>query len=431
MTLYEIVEMAWVTEVSTRLGVSDIQHQATQNIQSVPQVTQDSFICVKQEEYAWLTCTRYSEDYQLQQAVKRVENVSALHHPRLMTYMGHMVTEEGLFVLEEYVDKVICGDVVNRVQTLQWYAEDYLVRELKEMTGLFAMLQEQGVSHGCISPYSIYMTPDGTLKLSLCHPAPPPFEVYFPPVRRAATTPSTLQNPYKSDVYSLGTVFLAMCLLRDPQLYPLTTLQDSIETELNQLSAYPLLQKILREMMSVNDFSRPDFRRLHMSLSQEGESTVTEPVLCLHCDAELDVSGGALMLWCEPFKHGFCSARCAENYFLEATDDFQKDESAIICRKCGTEIDPLNRADCVRGQANLDSIILRARDKTLCVGDGLPGQKTFQLKCGCYYCQGCLTTRWNYLVRDPLCQKCQQPLDRDQLRSILHHTSYTESTEAT
>lgn len=381
--------------------------------------TQEVYSCHQQGQPVLLTCTRFQSTDQLRTAVKRVEQVRTVQLPRVLGYFGHAVEGECLAVVEEYGEKPVFSVIEERKAAKAPYSDAFLIEELKELVDVLAIMQELGMSHGAISPLSLYFTSSG-FKISLCRPNPSPAseETYFSPAKRLSAY-TTFHNPYKSDVYSLGAVFLALSLLRPPDLEPLNRLHEAISTELNRLSSYPRLQRKLKTMMSINDISRPDFTGLRAELSAEIAPSMQEvpiPPGCLQCDAAFPPSGPPFPLWCT-LIHGFCSKKCAENYILQATQNFTLDLITVKCRICGTLLESDNLADCVGGQDILVSIKKAALSRyPLCVVCRIPDKETYQIACGCYYCRDNLSEAFTLYSRSPLCDNCSQPFDKDELR---------------
>ena len=415
--------MADIDSIAGQMGLSDLQ--ALYRIEA-----QEAFSCKLQGQFLLLTCTRFQSIDLLTNVIARVEQVKGIQNSRVMGYVGHTVVGEYLAVVEEY-GKTVWRDIEERKEENKPFTDAYLLVELAELITALAELQEQGLSHGAISPLSLYLTPAG-IKISYCHPFPTSLisslllvmeDIYLSPVKRFRSL-STFHNPYKSDVYSLGTVFLAMSLLRHPELQPFNRLQQAINTELMGLQDYPLLQGKLRTMLSVNDMTRPDFTSLIM---QERAASAPIPVPkpgCLQCKADFPVSGPPLPLWCT-FIHGFCSTKCGELYVLEATQHFKLDIITVKCNICGKLLESENLNECVGGKANMEQIKAVALSPVpVCVGCYQVGKETFQLVCGCYFCKSDLSTALSFYNRSPQCSNCRQPLDPNQLRHILYKTPY-------
>jgi len=411
--------MASIDTLIVQLGLSDPHPLYSSE-------AQEGYSCQRQGRPVLLTCTRFQSVELLRTAMGRVELLGTVQSYRVLGYVAHAVVGDCLAVVEESGEKPVFSVIEERRAAKAHYSDAFLLEELKELVNVLATLQGQGLSHGAISPLSLYFSSAG-FKISLCHPSAsfPAFgDTYLSPAKRLS---NTFHNPYKSDVYSLGAVFLALSLLRHPNLNSLNYLQEAISTELNSLSAYPQLQGKIRTMLSVNDCSRPDFEGLNTQLAAEPVPHVQVAPRapgCLQCNADFPASSPTFPLWCT-FVHGFCSQKCAENYILQATQNFMLDLITVKCSICGVFLESENLAECVGGKANLDQIKKVALSKTpVCMGCHQVGKETFKLECGCYFCNGDLTTAFNFFSRTPLCVNCNQPLDKDQLRHLLYKTPY-------
>lgn len=397
--------MAWLSPVTAQFALTPTHSLYNRG-------TQEAYLCQKDGKAVIATCTRYPSNAQSKLITERLMKTREIRHPRLLEYVGHVEWEqECVVVAGEYEEKTLWRDIEQRKIANQPYSEDYLLRELKEVVDLMADLQSLGLAHTAISPYTLYVTSENSLKLSICHlyssviPIP---DVYLPPAKRLSQT-STFHNPHKSDVYALGCAFLSMCLLREPALHSISTLQVDIDTELALISSYPALQPVLRSMLSVNDWSRLDFK----GMSRQG--VVVNG--CLQCGKEVE---GPLRLWCT-MVHGFCQMKCAERYILERTNSFAQDLSTVTCSRCRAPLDPVNLTECVGGPANLSQIrAIALSPQPVCGVCKRVEVPAFPLNCGCYYCANDLNTALCYFHRRNTCVLCEKNMDKEEIRNLVY-----------
>lgn len=151
-----------------------------------------------------------------------------------------------------------------------------LVSALAYLQGL--VMSSKGISHRNIKPQYILLNSSGNalvsnfshthrLRLSLGSSSVDEFES---PLIRAALISGKMDdrnvahNAYKSDVYSLGVVFLCLMLLDIPNsLSDLRGLRASLDTAIREVRGYSERWKgILRRMVAVDEEERPDFCEL-------------------------------------------------------------------------------------------------------------------------------------------------------------------------
>lgn len=156
-------------------------------------------------------------------------------------------------------------------------------RWLQSLVSALTYLQElvmssKGISHRNIKPQYILLNSSGNalisnflhthrLRLSLRSSSIDEFES---PLIRAALVRGEMDdrkvahNVYKSDVFSLGVVFLCLMLLDIPNtLSDLRELRASLDIAIREVQGYSERWKgVLRRMVAVEEEERPDFCEL-------------------------------------------------------------------------------------------------------------------------------------------------------------------------
>ena len=117
-------------------------------------------------------------------------------------------------------------------------------------------LTDFGISKKYINPYSIF---EGEpLYLS------PEARKLYKNINNTGNCYNLLDNPFKSDVYSLGLVFLHMASLKNTKkLANLDRLEEKISKRIKKISdKYSIIKQLLEKMLIVNEINRPDLAEL-------------------------------------------------------------------------------------------------------------------------------------------------------------------------
>ena len=182
------------------------------------------------------------------------------------------------WLVMEWVDGVSLKEELERreAQVRPWREEE-VKGCVGEMLNAFAYLQSQSICHSDIQPSNLIFTSSGQLKiidfgLSLVLHPPTPHQLTYP-VSGTVNFLSPLQiqayrahettvkhDPYKSDVYSLGLVFLSMCSVKCVEgMNEGERLEERLQEEIAGLNVGNWMKEVLRRMLSVSERHRPDF----------------------------------------------------------------------------------------------------------------------------------------------------------------------------
>lgn len=131
-----------------------------------------------------------------------------------------------------------------------------------------------------------------------------------------------IHNPYKSDVYSLGLVFLYMATNKpiDRSFNDLEHLRDVIQSKLKEV-ANPYIKQVINKMLQVNEDDRPDFCELY-----DIAVDLLNNRQCAFC-WEKESSAECFCNKCETYCHVFC---LKDKYFCPVC---LKDLRCIACDK--------------------------------------------------------------------------------------------------
>ena len=170
-----------------------------------------------------------------------------------------------------------------RSRERRFYSEEELMQVFNQLFTVLLYLQDQGMAHRDIKPDNIYFYPDGCVKVgnfgfARHYNQPGPVlntvigtELYKSPKLRVSsivTRSSHVEHDaFKSDVYSLGAVFLHLSLLEQPRdLITLKNIGKSIAAYIGKLRYSEGWKKLLTEMMQVEEEARPSFKDLQVML---------------------------------------------------------------------------------------------------------------------------------------------------------------------
>ena len=192
------------------------------------------------------------------------------------------------WLVMEKVDGVSLGvEIERRAKARRPWMEEELKRHMGDMLDAFAYMQSQTVCHSDIKPDNLILASANVIKiidfgLSLVgipdiNLRQATFKIggtanFFSPLQMEAfkahqtgRNPHNLvqHNPYKSDVYALGLVFLSMSKLKYIEgLSEGPMLEERLAGEIREIRLGSWLQDLLSYMLIVEEARRPDFKTL-------------------------------------------------------------------------------------------------------------------------------------------------------------------------
>jgi serine/threonine protein kinase len=173
-------------------------------------------------------------------------------------------------------------ELERRSRAREYYSYLELKNTIRNLVDLLRICQENKFCHRDIKPENIFVSDDDNLKLGDFGESTTainfnnltvvgsPF--YLSPRLRRAYLNShdrVSHNPYKSDVYSLGLVFLYMATLKEvnQKFTDLSTLPRCLTEYLGYIEN-PYIKKIIKLMTSITEEERPDFIELSSLLNR-------------------------------------------------------------------------------------------------------------------------------------------------------------------
>ncbi|OMJ67951.1 hypothetical protein SteCoe_34741 [Stentor coeruleus] len=255
-----------------------------------------------------------------------------------------------LYIYMEYFPE---GDlqklIKSRVENHKPWTENELFEYAEQLVSAYSYLQSKNICHRDIKPQNIFVTNNGTmLKVGdfgtsrninggdftiIGTP------LYVSPLVRVAISESVRTNkytvehdPFKSDVYSLGLVFLYMASLQDIRdLTNLSNIEEKISKRIIALpSGYRRFQRLLWYMLAVDEVNRPCFIRL---ISIMREIIIHEEILCEGCNEYQEVTD-----FHELSNRKICK-KCVANYLFFP-------ENRLYCSACNAYLYADLECDC-------------------------------------------------------------------------------------
>lgn len=252
-------------------------------------------------------------------------------------------------ILTEYYEKGNLKSFISELNKQRLSLSDSVLNYMIKFINFFADLQTQNISHRDIKPENIFITRSGEMKIGDfgCSTFTTSEDqlytiqgtaIYLSPELRVGYDNFKYNNgkhkinhcPYKSDVFSLGLVFLYVSLMR-----PISDNQHSIkelEIKVSQCLIQvnnPIVKHIISKMLIFESLNRPDFIKLRDLLNECLKSIcglckndIKEPYLyCKNCDLKV---------------HSICTSskicqKCNNSFYIK-------------CKKCG--IDCLIETNC-------------------------------------------------------------------------------------
>lgn len=206
-------------------------------------------------------------------------------HPNLCNCLGIERQPPFVYIFSEVGSKGLLEDIEERFgqDPPKCYTEEELRKLMSELVAGFARLQEQGITHQDVKPENIRLGNCGEVKIGyLCLSKeikrPQNMKLdrcpYLSPKLREAFVQGEehllriQHNAYKSDVFSLGVVFIRLICVNVPEcFYDLKKLQVNIDRELGKLTDFSTqFTQLLSHMLQVEEDNRPDFLELREEL---------------------------------------------------------------------------------------------------------------------------------------------------------------------
>ncbi|CAG9327303.1 unnamed protein product [Blepharisma stoltei] len=214
-----------------------------------------------------------------------------LKHPSICTIITSLQNTNSQnfsnYLVREKCEGSILLDWINsRREKKEFLSEDQIYFYIKSLVSAFTYFEESHFMHGAITPKT-FIVSENSIKLIKFGLLKPSYPDYFAETRSNSIhvtapyfSPPVLQSYlkfiktgsfhishdiHKSDVFSLGLVFLQMATLNPPcGLNDLSTnLEDRISLIIESISYTNRIKSILKMMLSLEEDSRPDFKNLN------------------------------------------------------------------------------------------------------------------------------------------------------------------------
>lgn len=206
------------------------------------------------------------------------------NHRNIVEFKGWLEYNAGenqgdfIVIITELCDKDLITDITQRKAAGEYrYTEEEMWRYVGELVSVLAYLEEYGIAHRDVKPQNVFLvgktvklgdfgsaTSIGANMTSYTAAGTP---LYFSPLLKLAFLSGTSRlhhNIYKSDMYSLGLTFLAMCHLQEP----VVSFNDTVIPYLIATIPYSCnLQHLLSFMLQPDESQRPTFKELYFLLN--------------------------------------------------------------------------------------------------------------------------------------------------------------------
>lgn len=227
------------------------------------------------------------------------------------------------YIVTEYCNrKTLHDDIIIRIACKIPYHEESIYEAFYNLITCFKSLQERNLCHRDIKPGNIFISSYGVMKIGDFGEAKVAIDEskhtikgtpsFLSPKLRLAfsefnkndsTNNKALHNPFKSDVYSLGLVYLSMINLIkiDTEFSDINEIQENIHQELSKISNESL-KNILKKMLEHEEDNRPDFielanilyeNRISPTLYRQDKKKKT--IICLNCELIYPDEEGAVI----------------------------------------------------------------------------------------------------------------------------------------
>ena len=257
-------------------------------------------------------------------------------------FISGSVTEVAVVVLMDfYPDGDLQKFIESRAKPRQFLTEEEILDYLQQLVSTCAYLQERDLAHNKIKPQNIFISSsnnrriiklgdprstakrDATMMVNIV--ATP---LYLSPLLRRYFNSGdpefyrSAHNVYKSDVYSLGAIFLYLASLNPiKELCNLDNLEGKIKGRIDSLpEMYPRIKYLLESMLKVDEELRPDFIQLKNLLGRVIVSDKSDQATSLLTEGSEQISPIF-------YKCGICN-----KYQLK--DEFYILTSGVFCKSC-------------------------------------------------------------------------------------------------
>ncbi|OMJ81286.1 hypothetical protein SteCoe_18278 [Stentor coeruleus] len=268
------------------------------------------------------------------------------------------------YIVTEYCNrKTLYDDISIRIACKIPYCEESIYETFFSLITCFKSLQEKNLCHRDIKPGNIFISSNGEMKIGDFGEAKISIDEskhtikgtpsFLSPKLRLAISElnrsdpdchRTFHNPYKSDVYSLGLVYLSMINLIkiDKEFSDMNLIQENISYQLSKIHNEPL-RNTLKKMLEHEEDNRPDFIELANILHENRISPAyyrndkkKRTIICLKCELIYpDEEGVVIKPLCVKCRHDL---RC------ESCDNFIRKK--LKCRHQTCEIDRKFKTNC-------------------------------------------------------------------------------------
>lgn len=284
-----------------------IQLIPSRNVSIKVGLNENKEICCK-KTYKNLTKEQYQVRKREIKCLKQLKN-----HPRVVQLLQFEESTEfyndetvyEITILMEYLGEMTLAKKIKEAQSNPGIKSnnDWLRKEMYELISLFSFMQNKNICHRDIRPENIMLNESNMLKIidfsegkltgknrqqtfrGHIH--------YLSPEMRRKNLDNQLEiNEFKSDVWSLGLVFLKVESLRNFDLVYDSNLQNTIDEMLLQVGDN-WIREVLRHMLQENPENRKDFCQLLQMIEQWpynnevctdcGENTANSINICQNC----------------------------------------------------------------------------------------------------------------------------------------------------
>lgn len=233
-------------------------------------------------------------------------SIARFTHPHVYKLFSTLLTGENrkassIAMITEYLENGdLLGFIKARKKSERHWKEETLFYYASQLTSALSYMQEQAFAHRDIKPENILITAGGkelkicdfglTCKVIKKSMTINGTESYLSPILREAymqgkgdDIKSVRHDAYKSDVFSLGLIFLFMASFKDPTGFKkLRELNENIQVCIADIeNRYPNFGRFLRFFLEYDENYRLDFIALNEALKKTRQFTPNE--YCIYC----------------------------------------------------------------------------------------------------------------------------------------------------